>query len=804
MIACLLATITFAQDAPQAPSGDGATSEKKEREKKSPFKAYDELITDDAVSDDGLFRVHRVEEKYYYEIPFDLLEKDMLLVSRIAKIPSGLGGGYVNAGSKANEQLIRWERVNNDVHLKSISYNSVASDTLPIYISVRDNNYEPIIAAFKILGFNPDSTAALIEVNDFFLSDVKAISGLSKRLRKTYEVRNLDKKRSFISRMASYPQNVEVRHDLTFNSNNPPSNSRTGTISLQMAQSMYLLPEKAMQPRMYDERVGWFRVSQVDYGSDALKADRKTYLRRWRLEPKDPEAYARGELVEPVKPIVYYLDPATPKKFRPYFRQGIEDWQKAFEAAGFKNAIIARDAPSPEEDPNWSPEDARYSTVRYVASTTRNAVGPSVSDPRSGEIIESDIIWYHNHLRSYRNRYLLETGGANPKARTLDTPEEEIGEMMRMVIAHEVGHALGLPHNMKASYAYPTDSLRSATFTQKWGLATTIMDYTRYNYVAQPGDEGVRWIRMLGPYDLYAINWGYRVIPGADSPAAEKSTLNQWIAEKAGDPKYLFGARNSFDPSSQTECVGDDPVLASTYGMRNLRIVAKNLLEWTSSPGEGYDDTEELFGELLSVWSRYAGHVTANVGGVYELRKTVDQPGQKYTHLTKFKQMEAVDFLNREVFASPEWLLQDDIVNNIGPSGIVSRVRSLQARQLNNLLRYDRLQRMIDNRALNGDDAYSLTQLFAELRNGLWEEVINTEPISPYRRNLQRAHVERLMSLMKQDAEVTSDIGAVTRNELKFLHKLLSKVQRKYLQNVDKAHLEDLTDRIAEFLDLEE
>jgi hypothetical protein len=630
-------------------SNPSSTAEIKKPEN-SKFKKYDELITKEAISDEGLFNVHKVDDKYYYEIPFDLLGKDMLLVSRISKIAAGFGGGYINAGSKMNEQLVRWWRVDNSIHLKSVSYSSVANDSLPINISVKDNNYEPIVAAFKINAFSKDSTAALIEVNKLFLTDVRAISGMSERIRKQYKVKGLDKTRSYISRMSSYPENVEVRHDMTYNATEPPSNSRTGTISMEMSQSMYLLPEQPMQSRLYDKRVGWFTLSQIDYGSEALKADRKTYIRRWKLEPKDVEAYNRGELVEPIKPIIYYLDPATPEKWRPYFRKGIEDWQVAFEAAGFKNAIIAKDAPTVEEDPDWSAEDARYSTVRYVATTTRNAMGPSVSDPRSGEIIESDIVWYHNHLRSYRNRYLLETGAANPLARTLHTPEAEIGEMMRMVISHEIGHALGLPHNMKASYAYPTDSLRSATFTQKWGLASTLMDYTRYNYVAQPGDEGVRWVRMLGPYDNYAINWGYRYLPDANTPEEEKATLNGWINEKNGDPVYLFGGRNSYDPSSQTECVGDDAIKASTYGLANLKIVAPNLAKWTATPGEGYEDLAELYGELLGVWSRYAGHVITNVGGVYELLKTTDQSGMTYTHTVKSDQVDAMKFLNSNVF----------------------------------------------------------------------------------------------------------------------------------------------------------
>ena len=425
---------------------------------------YSDFVNKNTKTDKGLFTVHEQKNKFYYEVPDNLLGKEMLLVTRLKEIPSGLGGGYVNAGSKTNTQVVVWEKYKNKLLLKVRSYNAIANDSLPIYKSVKANNLEPVIYAFDIKVKNTDSTANLVEVTKFFGTDVKAISGLSSRFRRTYKVRRLDASRSFINSIKSYPKNIEVIQDFTFDADTPPSNQSSNTITIRINQSMIMLPENPMMPRVYDERVPYFAVGTVDYSSEKLKADSKTYIRRWRLEPKDPAAYARGELVEPIKPIVYYLDPATPEKLRKYIKQGVDDWQKVFETAGFKNAIMAKYPPTKEEDPEFSPEDIRYSVIRYVASTTRNAVGPSVSDPRSGEIIESDIIWYHNHLRSYRNRYLLETGAANPSARTLDTPAEEIGEMMRMVIAHEVGHALGLPHNMAASNAYPVDSFKVRFF----------------------------------------------------------------------------------------------------------------------------------------------------------------------------------------------------------------------------------------------------------------------------------------------------------------------------------------------------
>ncbi len=770
--------------------------------KKTP--KYSDFVNKSTKTDEGLFDVHETKGKFYYEVPNDLLGKEMLLVTRLKDIPSGLGGGYVNAGSKVNTQVIVWERFKKKLLLKVRSFSAVAEDSLPIYKSVKANNLEPIIYAFDIKTTNPDSTATLVDVTKFFASDVKAISGLPARFRRTYRVRRLDPSRSFINAIRSYPKNIEVIQDFTFDADNPPSNQTTNTITIRVNQSMIMLPEKPMMPRIFDKRVGYFTVRNVDYSSEALKADAKQYIRRWRLEPKDPAAYARGELVEPVKPIVYYLDPATPKKLRKYIKQGVDDWQKVFETAGFKNAIMAKMPPTKEEDPEFSMEDIRYSSIRYVASTTRNAVGPSVSDPRSGEIIESDIIWYHNHLRSYRNRYLLETGAANPSARTLDTPAEEIGEMMRMVIAHEIGHALGLPHNMAASYAYPVDSLRSGPFTQKNGIAATIMDYARYNYVAQPGDKDIRFIRQLGPYDHYSINWGYRVIPTAKTPEAEVKTLDKWIEAKGNDPVYKFGIQRggsgAFDPESQTEGIGNDQVKASTYGVKNLKIVAKNLQSWTSDQTNNYEDLAELYGELLSVYSRYSGHVTGVVGGVAEYNKKPSQSGNVYVTVPKARQKEAVNWLLNNVFATQQWLLSKDILENINPTGYTERMLGIQNRQLYSLLNTSRLQRMA-NAEVTQKSFYSPTEMIRDLRRGVFSEVNAQKNVDVFRRNLQKSFVERMRTLMNTNNAQNSDLFSIIRGELTTLRSQLRTASNRAVNRITKYHYRDCISRINTILD---
>lgn len=796
----LLLAFTFPKEiiAQKKKSKKNETEETTPKPEKSKTPKYSDFIISKTKTDDGVFKVHETNDKFLYEIPKSFLGKEMLLVTRLKELPAGLGGGYVNAGSKINTQVIVWEQFKNKILLKVKSYNAVANDSLPIYKSVVANNLEPVIYAFDIKTQNIDSTAVLVDVSDFFSTDVKAISGLPDSFRKTYKVKRLDASRSFINSIKSYPKNIEVVQDFTFEADEPPSNTSTNTITLRINQSMFLLPEDKMMPRIYDKRVGYFSLGNVDYSSEALKADDKRYIKRWRLEPKDVDAYNRGELVEPIKPIVYYLDPATPDKLKKYIKQGVDDWQKVFETAGFKNAIMAKYAPTQEEDPEFSMEDVRYSSIRYVASTTRNATGPSVSDPRTGEIIESDIIWYHNHLRSYRNRYLLETAAANPSARTLDTQAEEIGEMMRMVISHEVGHALGLPHNMAASYAYPVDSLRSGSFTQKMGIAATIMDYARYNYVAQPGDKNIRFIRQLGPYDHYSINWGYRKIPSVKNPEQEIKTLDSWIEEKEDNPMYRFGGER-FDPSAQTEGIGNDQVQASTYGINNLKIVAKNLKNWTSNQTNNYDDLSELYGELLGVWSRYAGHVSGNIGGVYEYRKKPNQKGNMYIPVAKIKQKESLKWLHQNVFETQDWLLDKNILANLKEDGYIDAISNVQSRQLNSILNTATLKRMMDAEVIQ-DDFYTISDMIKELRNGIFKELTQGRNTDIFRRNLQKLYLTRLGYLLNDKESKNTDISSVIRYEFDALNFQLSIGKNSNVNSITKYHYRDCLKIINEIL----
>ena len=647
-------------------------------------------LTKDIDKQKGIITSYFQKDKLLFEIDKKLLEKDLLMVTRFVQFPSNYQA-YQNAGSKTSEQLIHFVKKGDKILLLQKSYTNISNPEDPISLSVTQNNFPPILAAFQIK--NIESDRFLIDVSNYFNNDSPGFNIIRSSQKKEYGIGGADSKRSFIDEVKSFPKNIEIRHTLTYKSSKPPKNNNTKTLSFQINHSIVLLPENQMSVRYLDPRIGWFNLKKIDYSSQALKSDEIRLIRRWRLEPKDREAYFSGDLVEPIKPIVYYIDPATPKKWIPYFKKGIEDWSKVFEKAGFKNAIIAKDTPSKEENPDFSLEDVRYSSVRYVATTTRNATGPSVSDPRTGEIIESDIIWYHNHFRSYRNRYLLETAAANPSARTLNTPEEDIGKMMRRVISHEIGHALGLPHNMKASSAYPVDSLRSGSFTNKMGIATTIMDYARYNYVAQPGDKNINFIRQLGPYDDYAIEWGYRYFD-EETLETEKVFLKNFIDKRSMNPIYMFGSGGN-DPNTQTENIGDDPIKASNYGLKNLKLVAENLDKWTTNIGENYNDLNELYGELLLVYSRYIYHVIKIIGGVNETLMVKGQDNVPFKNVSIENQKRALAFLDKQLWQTQNWLMSPELISKIKEEGILNRVQNIQRSALNRILSISRLNRML-------------------------------------------------------------------------------------------------------------
>ncbi len=788
----------------------------KPKPKKGAILPYGKVVTKEMKTDEGLFKVHSADDTYLFEVPDTLINREMLMVTRIAKTANGIGFG----GGKTNTQVLRWQRKGKKILLRVVSHNVVADTILPVHEAVVNSNFEPVLFSFPIKAFNKDTTAVVIDATSLFSTDVKPL-GFPQFYRSRYKISRMDKTRSYIDRVSSYPENIEVRHVKTYFAGKPPSNGSVGSISVEMSNSMILLPKVPMKRRYFDERVGWFARGQVDYGLDAQRSKTVTYLDRWRLEVKEEDLtkFKAGELVEPKKQIVYYVDRATPEVWRPYIKQGIEDWQVAFEAAGFKNAIIAKDPPSKEEDPDWSPEDVRYSVVRYLASPIPNANGPHVSDPRSGEILESDINWYHNVMSLLRNWFFIQTAAINPEAQTIEFKDEVMGRLIRFVSSHEVGHTLGLPHNMGSSAAYPVDSLRSASFTKKFGTAPSIMDYARFNYIAQPGDKGVALMPDIGPYDKHAIEWGYR--PILDKTAKdEKETLNKWILDRADNPIYRFGHQQAggvVDPSSQTEDLGDDAIKASAYGIKNLQRILPNIEKWTTKDGENYDEMATMYSQVLSQFNRYMGHVTANIGGVYEYYKTSDQEGVVYTHVTKSHQKNALDFINKELFFTPTWMIDKNIHAKTQFSGAIEKIGNIQTRTLHNILDAGRMARMIENQTMNGAKAYSLVAMFSDLRKGVWSELYSGKRIDTYRRNLQRAHINRLDYLLNtaknqrglnrgylKQSSVNigqSDIKAMVRGELNRIKREIRAAISKAPNTTSRYHLQDAIARIDMALD---
>jgi hypothetical protein len=773
---------------------------------------YADVITSAAVSDSGLFVVHRMGEDLYYEIPRQLLGRDMLLVADRRGTVRGVG----YAGEEISNRIVRWERAGNRVLLRIVSYAMRADSTSPVARAVELSNVAPVVMSFDIEAWNPTDSAAVVQVTRLFTTDVQELNVRQAGVR----VRRFDPARSFIERARSFPRNIEVSALHTFEVDSLPAppggtpNRSLSTLSVLMNYSMVLLPERPMMPRLCDDRVGYFNVTYEDFDEDRVPGAQRCYISRYRLEPRNPGA----PLSDPIEPITWYIDPATPTKWVPWLIRGVEAWEPVFRSAGFSNAIRARVAPT--HDPEFDLDDARHSVIRWLPSTIENAYGPRISDPRSGEILNANIGFYHNVTSLVEAWYWTQAGAVDPRAARLPLPDSLMGEMLAWVAAHEVGHSLGLRHNMIASSAYPVDSLRSRSFTcSRRNTSPSIMDYARYNYVAQPGD-GACLMQGFGAYDHYAIEWGYRVIPGAKTPEDERPVLDSLARLQERNPELRWiGDGQPVDPRIATEALGDDPVRATSLGLENIkRLVPMLIPAATTDPLANYDRLRALYDDLVAQWAREMGHVAVVVGGVEQVTKYAGQAGAVYTPVPRERQREAVRFLLEHAFATPTYLLDREVLGRIEPSGAVERVRTRQAALLATLLQDARLARLADQSALATLDrpAYGIADLLADLSAGIFREAAEASPITDeYRRNLHRTFVDQLGRLVTTPlapeggaqggggiaAARPADARALARATLASIDALVAAATRRTRDAVTAAHFEDLRAEIRKILE---
>ena len=809
-------------------------------------KPYHDVITDKAVSHPGLFTVHRVDDKWYFEIPDSILGRDILVSTRYGK--TAAGGNY--GGEQVNLQTVHFERgPSHTIFFKVLTIVNVATDSSqPIAQAVSNSNMNPIAFAFDVRAYgksaDSSSNTTVIEVTDFFKGDNQPVS-LPPAVKRRFNMAAIATDRSYIESIRTYPINTEIRTVKTFTvtpgqPQAPAAGGRqpagtlaaaevAGAITVEINNSFLLLPKTPMRRRIFDPRVGFFASRFTVYGDDQQRVEETEFIHHWRLEPKDEDIdkWKRGELVEPKKQIVYYIDPATPKKWRPYLIAGINDWQVAFEKAGFKNAIVGKEWP--ENDRTMSLEDARYSVIRYFASDIENAYGPNVADPRSGEILESHIGWYHNVMKLVHDWYMVQTAAVDARARKMKYDDALMGDLIRFVSSHEVGHTLGLRHNMGSSSKTPVENLRNKAWVEANGHTASIMDYARFNYVAQPEDNitSKGLYPRIGDYDKWAIMWGYKGLPDTKDAEEDKKVLNKLTIDSLkANPRLWFGGEGqNADPRAQTEDLSDNNVKASEYGIKNLKRILPMLPEWTREEADQYDNLEEMYGQVVGQFSRYMGHVVKNVGGVEETFKSIEQPGDVYEPTPKAMQKDAVEFLNKQLFATPTWLLNKDILNKFDNPTTEVTIATSQANILKSLYSPARLFRMSVCTGRYGAAAYGVDEMMTDVKKGVWTELSTGGTIDIYRRDLQKVYVEALVSLINPPPREAApaagapggrrggfgavftgdlkntDVPSIARAQLVELRSEITAALPRVTDKLSKYHLMDVQDRIKKALD---
>lgn len=830
-----------------ATSDGGAQKEKSEPpssdSSKSDLPSYEEVITEDAETREGLLNVHKVDDEWYFEIPDSLLQRDLLVVNRLSKAPidnqpedrGSMNSMIGYAGDRINKTLIRLEKgPDKKVFIRAISYSVIPDSSSSMYQSVLNSNTQPIVHSLDIEAIGEDSSL-VVEMTDLMIGDDPLFS-FGSDVKNQMNLTRLKKDRTYVNDIKSFPENTEIRTVRTYERNLsntdeigvpqlepsqgiPPSAEIS---TLQINSSIILLPKKPMQPRFYDERVGYFATGYRDYDANPQGVEETYMVTRWDLKPKkeDIEKYKRGELVEPEKPIIFYIDPATPEKWVPYLKQGVDAWQKAFEKAGFKNAIMAKEAP--EEDSTWSLMDARYSAIVYKASSISNASGPHINDPRSGEILESHINWYHNVMELARNWYMVQAAPSDPAARNGIFSEELMGKLIRFIVSHEVGHALGLRHNMGASHATPVEKLRDQEWLEENGHTSSIMDYARFNYVAQPedsiGQSGL--FPRINDYDFWAIEWGYRRLPDM-AKEERKDTLAALTTEKTADPRlrYISGEEGRADPRAQTEDLGDNAMKASAYGIENLKYIVPRLSSWVTKEGDDYDILREVYQEVVNQYMKYVLHVIENIGGVYHTPKLAGQQGYAYEITPERKQKKAMEFVTEYAFQKPEWLFDKGILNNVW-SPEIKLAPQISSFVMNELYDSKRLSRLGSSAARNGEaNVYNLAEYMEDIQNALWTELESGAPVNDYRRTLQNSYINKmgelsmsfkpaadglLSGILSPSSDVSStDIPSIARYLLRSLEKDVSAAIPQAEDRMTRIHLENAKHKINKILEQE-